>query len=59
MKYKCPSCASAEEPHIISHFAPRIYQCLDCGFKGAEKDFIQKEGGGSSRFSSLPPPPPR
>ena len=58
MKYKCSACGSTEDPHVISHFAPKIYQCLDCGFKGSEKDFIPKQGGGS-RFSSLPPPPPR
>ena len=57
MKYKCPSSGSTEEPHVISHFEPIIYQCLDCGLKGSEKDFIQKEGG--SHFSALPPPPPR
>ena len=42
MEYECPECGSQEPPKIISHFPPPIYQCIECGKRGDEKDFFKK-----------------
>lgn len=56
MDYECPECKSNEEPKIIIHFPPKIYQCLMCGRKGSREDFL-KNTKRSPGFTQLPKPP--
>lgn len=40
--YECPMCLSDKKPTIISYFSPEIVQCLDCGKRFYEKEFIKE-----------------
>ncbi|MFX0071874.1 MAG: hypothetical protein ACFFAO_12365 [Candidatus Hermodarchaeota archaeon] len=54
MSYECPECGSQEEPKIISHFPPEIYQCQYCGKRGNIEDFNKKDDDRRPKFTPVP-----